>query len=247
MKIRFVHDGTAFNANHYLMINYVAWEKTQSNSTLGSNVATILANQIEDMQNTTIASGTVAGVGNGLNQLQLDVNASSVDGAYDPGAVFITSGPGRGQSRIILEYTGSTRMCTVNRDWKEAPNTTSTYAIKPFADLTSVNEGLIRAATSNTVQLNTTASTVDGTYVGQMVFIVSGAGSDQTGLITAYNGTTQTATIAGTWMSALDTTSAYVMIPVSPVLLAPTSHPGVSLPQVTSETASATFRKMLNA
>ena len=103
----------------------------------------------------------------------------------------------------------------------------------------SLNEGLIQSATSDTATLNANASSVNDTYIGQCVFVVSGAGADQTNIVIAYNGTTKVATMAAPWKTIPDSTSGYVMLPISPVLLAATNHVGATIPTVTNVTNGA--------
>jgi hypothetical protein len=43
MQLRFLHDAVALQASHYLSLDYVAWEKIASSSSLGSDVAAIRA------------------------------------------------------------------------------------------------------------------------------------------------------------------------------------------------------------
>jgi hypothetical protein len=187
------------------------------------NVTTSAGRRLRQINAPVVHDGTAQGAGTGPNQIQLASDASAVNGAYDPGLVCIVAGAGAGQSRIILQYNGTTKTATVNRAWKTAPNATSEYVLFAHSDLVSVNEGLAQGGGANTITLNTDASSVDGVYVGQLIFIVSGTGEDQAGLVTAYNGTTKVATIelgngAG-WTVIPDTTSAYVMMPSSPVLM----------------------------
>ena len=148
------------------------------------------------------------------NTITLDSDASSTNGAYDPGLIYIVDGTGTGQSRIILEYNGATKIAVVNRDWKVTPDATSEYVIAAYADLQCVNEGLVRAATANTVQLNALSSTDDDAYNGQAIFVVSGTGQDQLAVIRDYDGTTQTATLYNDLETILDTTSGYIMLPL---------------------------------
>jgi hypothetical protein len=141
--------------------------------------------------------------------------------------VYIVSGTGAGQCRIIMQYVGSTRMATVHRSWRTLPDATSDYVIAAYGDTTSVNEGLAQGGSPTTITLNVDASSIDGTYVGQLVFIVSGTGEDQCGMVTAYNGTTKVATVdvgnGGGWLVTPDTTTAYVMMPASPVIVSAAS------------------------
>jgi len=154
-----------------------------------------------------------------INTITLPAGASSVDGAYDPAAITIVGGTGMGQSRLILEYTGSTKVAVVDRDWKATPDGTSVITITTNPGREHVNEGLAQAGTSNTVTLNVLASSVDDVYVGQIVFIRSGTGQDQAGTVIGYNGTTKVATVHKNWGVVPNTTSGYVMIPASPVEL----------------------------
>jgi hypothetical protein len=118
-----------------------------------------------------------------------------------------------------LQYLGSTKTATVDRDWKVAPDATSDFVIIADAGRAHVNEGLAQAGTNNTVTLNTLASAGDDAYVGQIVHIRSGTGADQAGTVIAYNGTSKVATVHKNWDTNPDTTSGYVMLPSSPVEL----------------------------
>jgi hypothetical protein len=160
-----------------------------------------------------ITTGTAAGPGVGNNQIILDVNASTVDGAYDPAVVAIVNGTGSGQSRLILEYKGSTKAATVDRNWKVLPDDTSEYSIFADSGREHVNEGLAQGGTSTTITLNALASSFDDAYVRQSVFIRSGTGEDQVRTVISYNGTTKIATVDESWDVTPDTTSGYVMRP----------------------------------
>jgi hypothetical protein len=153
------------------------------------------------------------GPGTGNNQIQLDIGASAVDGAYDPAMVLIIDGTGLGQTRLILEYDGTTKTATVDRNWKVNPDNTSVFQILAFAGREHVNEGLAQAGTANTITLNTLASSVDNVYVGQAIFIRSGTGDDQRKFVIAYDGTTKIATVHTPWDIIPDSTSGYVMLP----------------------------------
>ena len=67
----------------------------------------------------------------------------------------------------------------------------------------------LQAATSNSITLDNSASSVDDHFKDLYVRITSGTGVGQLRLITAYNGTTKVATISGTWDTILDSTSTY--------------------------------------
>jgi len=186
-----------------------------------------------------IHSGTAQGPGTGDNQIQLAGSASGTDGAYDPAEVFIIAGTGVGQTRLVLEYDGTTKTATVDRNWKVKPDATSGYRIMASAGREHINEGLAQGGTSSSITLNTMASSHDNVYVGQIVFIRSGTGEDQAALVTAYDGTTKVASIAPDWPDdAPDSTSAYVMLPTGATLRDITSGTGAQTETLTIDDGS---------
>lgn len=177
------------------------------------NLPTSAGRRLRDVSGKVVTTGIAQGNGNGANQIELNGDASTQDGAYDPAAIAIVNGTGYGQTRLIFEYDGSTRIATVDRNWKTQPDVTSEYVIYANPGREHVNEGLAQGGSSNTIQLNTLASTFDDAYCGQTVFIRSGTGEDQARTVVSYDGTTKIATIHCDWDVIPDTTSGYVMIP----------------------------------
>lgn len=190
------------------------WDEALSSAT--HNVAQSSGKRLRQMSSNVIREETAQGAGTGTNQIQLDTGASAVDGAYDPAIVAIIGGAGIGQSRLILEYVGSTKIATVGRDWKVNPDATSEFQIIAYPGREHVNEGLAQGGTATTITLNALASSSDDAYIGQIVFIRAGTGADQARRIADYNGTTKVATINNRdWDTTPDTTSAYVMLPTA--------------------------------
>ena len=79
-------------------------------------------------------------------------------------------------------------------------------------------EALTAAPVTGTAQAGTTTSitlaaagtsAVDGAYNGMAINLTGGAGSGQSGVIVAYNGTTKVATVANTWGIAAGATTVY--------------------------------------
>jgi len=159
----------------------------------------------------TLAEGKI--VSATVNTAKLNAKASTDSGAYDPGKIYIIKGTGIGQSRSILEYNGATQTVVIDRDWKVALDTTSEYYIVSDIGREHINEGLARAGSANTITLNTGASADTSMYTGQIVFIRSGTGSDQSKQVLSYDGTTKVATLDSNWIIIPDATSAYVMLP----------------------------------
>jgi hypothetical protein len=219
------------------------WDEVLTRAT--HNVPNSAGRRLRQTTSSIIIDGTARGSGTSSNQIQLGTDASSVNGDYDPAMVYIVSGTGAGQCRIILQYVGSTRMATVHRSWRTLPDATSEYVIAAYGDTTSVNEGLAQGGSPTTITLNVDASSVDGTYIGQLVFIVSGTGEDQCGMVTAYNGTTKVATVdvgnGGGWLVTPDTTSAYVMMPASPVIVSAASACAAQIAEIKAKTDGLSF------
>ncbi len=184
------------------------------------NVATSLGRRIRTLATNAIRDDTAQGPGTGNNQIQFDSGASAVDGAYDPAAVVIIGGTGIGQTRNILQYDGATVTATVDRNWKINPDSTSEFVIFGDAGREHVNEGLAQAGASSTITLNALASSNDDAYNDQTIFLRSGTGEDQARIVMDYDGTTKIATVDRAWDVNPDSTTGYVMSPLSLVNLA---------------------------
>jgi hypothetical protein len=194
----------------------IVWDEVLTGAT--HNIASSAGRRLRQLASVIVRAGTAQGPGTGNNQIQLDAGASATNGEYDPNVIFIETGTGAGQARLILQYNGSTKVATVDRDWRVNPDNTSEFVILADAGRNSVNEGLAQGGTSTTITLNASASATDDAYNGQLVFIRSGTGQDQVGLVEDYVGSTKVATIrtrsaTGQWATVPDTTSAYMMIP----------------------------------
>lgn len=80
----------------------------------------------------TIRSNT-AQAGSGTT-ITLDASASAVDDFYNNQSLFIVSGTGAGQGRIIEDYVGSTKVATV-ASWATNPSSDSVFVIVPFGSI----------------------------------------------------------------------------------------------------------------
>lgn len=61
--------------------------------------------------------------------ITLDSGASATDDIYNNCAIVITGGTGVGQTRMISDYVGSTKVATVSSSWSVNPDATSTFEI----------------------------------------------------------------------------------------------------------------------
>jgi hypothetical protein len=225
-----IHNTTSYNATHQLYIDSLyassidivtasdiadaVWDEPLDAST--HNVPRSAGRRLRQVSAMAITDGVCQGNGNGLNQIVLNGDAWTTDGAYDPAMIAIVNGTGSGQCRNILQYDGATKTATVDRNWKIQPIAEdSEYIVYSDSGREHVNEGLARGAGSstNTIILNALASPYDDAYNGQTIFIRSGKGEDQACKINDYDGTTKEVTITHDWWESVDDTSAYVILP----------------------------------
>lgn len=69
----------------------------------------------------------------GASTITLRTEASAVDSTYNTHEVYINSGVGAGQRRVISGYVGSTRVATVSVAWAVQPTSASTYEVVPLS------------------------------------------------------------------------------------------------------------------
>jgi len=59
----------------------------------------------------------------------LDASASNNNDHYNGAVIMIVAGKNAGQARIITDYVQSTKTCSINANWTEAPDATSRFVI----------------------------------------------------------------------------------------------------------------------
>lgn len=64
--------------------------------------------------------------------ITLDTGASAVDDFYNFTFIQLIGGTGVGQTRLISDYVGSTKVATVLPNWATNPDVTSVFVIRPF-------------------------------------------------------------------------------------------------------------------
>ena len=64
--------------------------------------------------------------------ITLNALASSADDAYNNQVVFIRSGKGEDQVRVIMDYDGITKIATLEKPWQIIPDNTSAYIMLPY-------------------------------------------------------------------------------------------------------------------
>lgn len=66
--------------------------------------------------------------------ITLDAGAVATDDIYNGASITITSGTGAGQTRIISDYVGSTKVATVSTSWTTTPDNTSVFSVTSQVD-----------------------------------------------------------------------------------------------------------------
>lgn len=188
----------------------LVWDEILSGS--AHNTASSAGRRLRELSGAIVESGTAQA--GGTASITLASAASSTDGTYDPAIVRITGGTGIGQARMIIHYVGSTRVASVDRDWRVAPDNTSVYEIVASQNLISTNEGLAQGGGASTITLNSLASATDNVYVGQTVVLRTGTGQDQARIITGYVGSTKVATVATPWEVQPAAGTGYIIWPL---------------------------------
>jgi len=190
-------------------IKNAVWDEPLTGAT--HNVPTSAGRRLRQLADVVIIDGTVVSSTN--NTVTLDAGASALNGAYDPALIYISSGTGAGQCRLILEYDGATKTAWVDRNWKFNPVLGNEYVIVGDPGREHVNEGHAQSGGVNWIQLNPLASDIDDAYIGQVVFIRSGTGEDQARVIVDYDGTTHKAYVSRAWDVVPDATSSGAILP----------------------------------
>ncbi|MCH8092884.1 MAG: hypothetical protein IIC57_11135, partial [Proteobacteria bacterium] len=85
----------------------------------------------------------------------MDAGASSDDDIYNNAVISIIGGTGVGQSRLINNYTGSSKTCAVINVWATTPDSTSVFVIRHgAADVERWRANAINVPISNDLQVN---------------------------------------------------------------------------------------------
>jgi len=160
-----------------------------------------------------ILTGAVA-QGGTANSITLAATESATDNIFNENIISIVDGTGAGQTRLIAEYDGTTKIAKVDKAWFTNPAVGSVYEILPFSSILVANHGTAQAGAAGSITLAAGASAVDNAYIGSVVYLSTGTGAGQVRLITDYDGTSKIATISDNWTTTPDNTSVYKVLPV---------------------------------
>jgi hypothetical protein len=157
--------------------------------------------------------------GGGPSTITLALVESATDHLFNENIVSIVAGVGVGQTRLIAEYNGATKVATVDKAWFVEPIAGSTYEILPFSSILLAQHGIATGGAASSITLSATASAIANSYVGSVIYISTGTGFGQVRLITAYDSVTKIATVSDAWTTTPDTSSVYKLIPTGRVVV----------------------------
>ena len=154
------------------------------------------------------------------NTVFLGTDASSVNGFYNNYKINVLNGTGNGQVKTILSYNGTTKEATVDSIWRVRL------------------QGLAQSASTNSIVLNNTASSITDFYKDLSVEIVAGTGVGQTKIITSYDGNTKQAIVNSSWSVVPDGTSQFRLLEI------PTENSKISIVALTGKVFTASRNKV---
>lgn len=172
----------------------------------------VLDSNLSILANAILRGTASAGAANSITL----TGGSATDNLYKYGLVQILSGTGAGQSRLIIDYVGSTKVATINKGWSTTPDNTSVFAVLPWTTPTVVHSGIAQAGGSTSITLQSVASASDNVYTQHVVTIFTGTGAFQSRIVTGYVGSTKVATVDSAWAVNPDSTSVYEISAVGP-------------------------------
>jgi hypothetical protein len=120
-----------------------------------------------------VASTNTAQTGSATT-FTLAAGDSAVDQFYTNSFITITTGTGLGQTRLITNYVGSTKVATVNQPWLTLPNNTSVYNIIGSYSPTVSTSGYLTLGSYATGQDPVTLLTTNFNTVNTNINNVSG-------------------------------------------------------------------------
>lgn len=91
--------------------------------------------------------------------ITLDASANANDDYYNGCLIYLDGGTGSGQSRMITDYSGTTKVATVTPNWSTTPDATSTFLIYVPETANAQVKGLSTLSDINT-ELDTALSDI---------------------------------------------------------------------------------------
>lgn len=91
----------------------------------------------------TVTAADVTGTAQAgaASTITLNAGASAVDGVFIGMVIDTTGGTGSGQSRVVVDYVGATKIATVDRAWTVNPDATTVFAIRANVQYRPISTG----------------------------------------------------------------------------------------------------------
>ena len=112
----------------------------------------------------------------GASSFTLQAGASASDDAYTDATIYVVSGTGSGQSRLITDYVGSTRVGTPETNFSPALDGTSVVDILPTITITGDGTGATAKATVASNEVTKITITAAGTGYHYASVAITGCG-----------------------------------------------------------------------
>ena len=140
-----------------LAIADAIWDEILTGAT--HNIATSAGRRVREIAGIAIHSGTAqAGAS---TTITLDTGANGGNGVYNRNLIVILAGTGEGQTRTIVDYDDTTKVCIIDREWRITPDATSEFQILADDTPLVVDHGVAQGGTSTTLTLRDYASAVN--------------------------------------------------------------------------------------
>lgn len=143
-------DADALAADAVAEIADGVWDEAAS----GHTAAGTFGQYLQVVRNGTAQAGAATTV-------TLDASASATDDLYNGQYLFLVGGTGAGQSRVIVDYVGSTKVATVDRAWATNPDSTSVFVIFPSSNAKQDTSGQVTVGGFATDAVNAAALAAD--------------------------------------------------------------------------------------
>ena len=122
------------------------WDEVLTAAT--HNVLRSAGRRLRNTADSTISSDVLPSqAGMTINQVKLAASEPATDHVFTQDLIVITDGTGIGQTRLIVEYSGATKVATVNCDWDVAPAAAAGYTVLGFSSFLFTTHGIARAGT----------------------------------------------------------------------------------------------------
>ena len=136
-KWKFMYNISTADALKFITTNFIPVKTlTANDGSVQWTVQQAASNGTIDIVDvTTNGTGYVGDIGTAQagasGTITLQSGASATDDIYVNSAVYTTGGTGSGQLRTIVDYSGTTKVATVDSSFSPAPDNTTTYVVGP--------------------------------------------------------------------------------------------------------------------